>query len=127
MAIPLKNPVGRLAQTFQVSASDAKNSFGSILDRVTREGAVAITKHDKPVAMLVSIDAYRALVPPPEESLKNLAAEFDAVYQRMQSPGAADAMQKAFAMTPAQLGRAAVLESAASRKPQGKPPKRGRG
>jgi hypothetical protein len=88
---------------------------------------VAITKHDKPVAMLVSIDAYQALVPPPEESLKNLAAEFDAVYQRMQSPGAADAMQKAFAMTPAELGRAAVLESAAARKPVGKPPKRGRG
>ena len=46
----------------RVSASDAKNSFGRILDRVAREGRVAITKHDEPCAMLISIDEYRSLV-----------------------------------------------------------------
>jgi len=96
-----------LADAPRVSASDAKNSFGRILDRVAREGRVAITKHDEPCAMLISIDEYRSLVETGRRAVNTLSDEFDAVYERLQQPGAAAAMQKAFAMTPAELGRAA--------------------
>ena len=103
---------GKLADAPQVSASEAKNSFGRILDRVAREGRVAITKHDQPCAVLISIDEYRALVGAEAVTLDTLSDEFDALFERMQEPGVAAAMQKAFALTPAQLGRAAIKEAA---------------
>ena len=95
----------------QITASVAKNSFGRILDRVAKEGRLAITKHDEPCAVLISIDEYRALVGAEEVTLNTLSDEFDALFQRMQRPGAATAMQKAFAMTPAELGRVAVKDA----------------
>ena len=116
--IAQRNPPTSPADATKVSASDAKNGFGSILDRVVRGDTVAITRHDRPVAMLISIEAYRALKPPPDAALQTLAAEFDAMYARMQQPGAAEAMQKAFAMTPAELGRAAVTQATGSRQRQ---------
>jgi prevent-host-death family protein len=92
----------------QVSASVAKNTFGRILDRVAKEGRLAITKHDEPCAVLVSIDEYRALVGTGDLTLNTLSDEFDALFDRMQRPGAAAAMQSAFALKSAELGRAAV-------------------
>jgi antitoxin Phd len=97
----------------RVSASDAKNSFGRILDRVAREGRVAITKHDEPFAMLISMDQYRALVETGKRSVSTLSDEFDALYKRLQDPGAKAAMQRAFSMTPAELGRAAARRPSA--------------
>src|SRR5437868_2178018 len=87
-----------LAGAPQVSASTAKNSFGRILDRVAREGRVAITKHDEPCAVLISIDEYRALVGVQAAALDTLSNEFDALFKRMQTPGAEAAMQRAFAL-----------------------------
>jgi len=103
---------GKLADAPQISASTAKNSFGRILDRVAKEGRVAITKHDQPCAELISIEEYRALVGAEEVTLNTLSDEFDALFERMQKPGAAGAMQRAFALTPGQLGRAAVKDAA---------------
>lgn len=40
--------------------------------------------------------------------LDTLSSEFDALLARMQVPGAAEAMHTAFAMAPAEMGRAAV-------------------
>jgi prevent-host-death family protein len=98
----------------QISASVAKNSFGRVLDRVAREGRLAITKHDEPCAVLISIDEYRALVAAEEATLNTLSGEFDALFARMQQPGTAAAMQKAFAMPPAELGRVAVKDALAN-------------
>lgn len=107
-----------LAVPSQVSASDAKNGFGRLLDRVAKEGRLAITKHDEPCAMLISIEEYRVLAAAHEATLDTLAGEFDALFERMQTPAAAAAMQKVFAMTPAELGRAAVKDKQASRAPR---------
>ena len=104
----------KTADAPQISASVAKNTFGRVLDRVAREGRLAITKHDEPCAVLISIDEYRALVGAEEITLDTLSAEFDALFERMQQPGAATAMQKAFAMTPAELGRVAVKAALAN-------------
>ncbi len=119
----------KLADAPQISASVAKNSFGRILDRVAREGRLAITKHDEPCAVLISIEEYRALVGAEEVTLNTLSDEFDALFERMQEPGAAAAMQRAFALTPAQLGRAAVKAAAApaARRPAAKRVHRARG
>jgi prevent-host-death family protein len=103
---------GKPADPPRISASAAKNGFGRILDRVAREGRLAITKHDEPCAVLISIEEYRALAGAKEVTLNSLADEFDALFERMQAPGVAAAMQKAFALTPAQLGRAAVKSAA---------------
>ena len=102
-----------LAAPSQVSASDAKNGFGRLLDRVAKEG-----RHDEPCAMLISIDEYHVLAAAHEASLETLAAEFDALFERMQEPAAAAAMQRAFAMTPAELGQAAVKDRQTSRVPR---------
>jgi len=96
-----------LADAPSVSASAAKNAFGRILDRVAREGRLAITKHDEPCAVLISLDEYRALVGAGASTLDTLSAEFDALFERMQKPGMSAAMQRAFAMPSAALGRAA--------------------
>jgi len=108
----IRPPREKVVGAPQISASVAKNSFGRILDRVAREGRLAITKHDEPCAVLISIDEYRALVGAQAVTLDTLSDEFDALFERMQEPGAAAAMQKAFALTPAQLGRAAVKDAA---------------
>src|SRR5947207_15555966 len=81
----------------QVTASVAKNSFGRVLDRVAREGRLAITKHDEPCAVLISIDEYRALVGAEEVTPNTLSAAFDALSARLHRPGAAAAPPNAFA------------------------------
>src|SRR6266567_6646134 len=108
----MRSRPSKLVDAPHVSASAAKNSFGRMLDRVAREGRLAITKHDEPCAVLISIDEYRSLVGLQEVTLNTLSDEFDALFERMQRPGAAAAMQKAFALTPAQLGRAVVKAAA---------------
>jgi antitoxin Phd len=112
----IRSERSKAADAPQISASVAKNTFGRVLDRVAREGRLAITKHDEPCAVLISIDEYRALVGAEEVTLNTLSAEFDALFERMQHPGAAAAMQKAFAMTPAELGRVAVKDALAAAK-----------
>jgi prevent-host-death family protein len=109
-SISARSRRGASAEPPRVSASDAKNGFGRLLDRVAREGRLAITKHDEPCAMLISIDEYRVLAAARDVTLDTLSAEFDALFDRMQEPAAAAAMRKAFAMTPTELGRAAVQD-----------------
>jgi prevent-host-death family protein len=118
---------GKPADAPQVSASAAKNGFGRMLDRVAREGRLAITKHDEVCAVLISIDEYRALAGAEAATLDTLSGEFDALFERMQKPGAAAAMEKAFALTPARLGRAAVTEAARPRRAAAKGTHRARG
>ena len=96
-----------------VTATEAKNSFGLLLEKALRGSVVVITKHNAPKAVLISMDRYAALARAPEAQLDNLSAEFDSLLVRMQRPGARRAMQNAFRASSQQLGRAAV---AASRK-----------
>jgi prevent-host-death family protein len=39
-----------------VTALEAKNRFGNLLDRVARGEEVVVTRHDKPVARMVPVD-----------------------------------------------------------------------
>ena len=106
--IRIRNARGELIEATEVSASDAKNSFGRVLERVARDGGITITRRSEPIAVIIPVEAYARLAGNEAGVLDTLSAEFDALLARMQAPEMAKAMQRAFDMTPQQLGRAAV-------------------
>ena len=79
------------------SATEAKNSFGQVLDRAIAKGMVAITRHHEPRAVLLAIDEYEALMARVEDPLDRLRDEFDALVARMQTPEARAAGEALFA------------------------------
>jgi antitoxin Phd len=91
-----------------VPATDAKNEFGSILDSAVQDGAVVITKHDTPKAVLISLERLRALLAEQEPDLTALTREFDELVARMRTPKARAAARGLFTATPAELGEAAL-------------------
>lgn len=101
------------SNTVSISATEAKNEFGRILEDVIRGGAVVITKHAVPKAVLISIEEFDSLSRAGRAELDTLSREFDALLSRMQAPAARAGMKAAFAASPNQLGKAAV---AAARK-----------
>lgn len=109
--LTFNNRRGERVEATPVTATEAKKNLGQVLDTVIRGGAVVITKHDAPTAVLVSVEEFTALS---QRSKLNILDEyFDSLYDQMQTPAARAAMQAAFDATPQQLGEAAV---AAARK-----------
>jgi prevent-host-death family protein len=105
--LTFRNRLGELVDVPSVAATRLKNEFGTVLEQAAR-GAVAITRHDAPKAVLVSYEDFEALVKGQNQNLSDLGAEFDALLARMQTPKARKGVQAAFNAAPAQLGRAAV-------------------
>lgn len=101
-----RNRRGEPAPSF--SATDAKKQFGRVLDMVLRGGAVVITKHDAPKAVVLSMDEFHALTQATERTLATLSGEFDALLAGMQTPSARAGMKAAFDASPRAVGRAAV-------------------
>lgn len=97
----------QLGSVTTVAASEAKNQFGQVLDLALRGGAVVITKHDTPRAIMMSIEEFEAMTMP-RHKLDALTAEFETMYARMQEPAARAAVGKLLDATPAELGAAAV-------------------
>jgi len=112
-AITIRNARGELVEPARISSSDAKNGFGRILERVTKEGGVAITLRNEPRFMVISVETYQRMARADSRSLNTLTDEFDAVLDRMQAPGVRAAMERAFSMTPEELGHAARRQGAA--------------
>jgi len=102
------NRRGERVEMATFTATDAKNEFGRVLATAVERGAVAISRHDAPKAVLLSIEEFDALVSAGEQTLDALSAEFDEFLARMQTQGARKGMADAFAATPARLGQAAV-------------------
>ena len=111
--IRVRNVRGELVEAPEVSASDAKN-VGRILDHVATSGGVTITRRHAPLAVVIPVETYTRLLAAEENVLDTLTSEFDALLERMQQPGMAEAMARAFEMSPAQLGAAAVAHARAS-------------
>ena len=107
-ALKFRNAHGDLVDIPSVAATRFKNEFGAIFERAALGGAVAITKHDTPKAVLISYDEFRALMRARSPGLDDLGAQFDALLERLQSPRAKKAMAAAFDASPAKLGRSAV-------------------
>ena len=110
MATPMtfRNSLGELVDVPAVAATRLKNEFGAVLEQVLRGGAVAITRHDAPKAVLVSYDEFQSLIKARSHDLNDLSAEYDVLLARMQTPRAKKAMENAFFAPPTALGRAAV-------------------
>lgn len=108
MSLTFRNSRGELIDLPAVAATSVKNQFGSVLERALQGGAVAITRHDKPKAVLVSYEEFEALVKARTPSLNDLTAHYDKVLAAMQTPKSKAGMASAFDATPAELGRAAV-------------------
>lgn len=108
--IRVRNVRGELVESPEVSASDAK-SVGRILDFVATAGGVTITRRRTPLAVVIPVETYTRLLAAEENVLDTLTSEFDALLERMQKPGMAEAMERAFRMSPAQLGAAAVAQA----------------
>lgn len=96
------------AETTTVTATEAKNEFGRVLETVARGGIVVVTRHDAPKAVVLSIDEFNALSMAGGIRLDALSRQFDALLERMQTSGASAGMQAAFEASPSRLGRAAV-------------------
>lgn len=101
---------GNRIEATSVTATDAKNEFGQVLEAALRDGAVVITKHDAPRAVVLSWEEYNALVGggSPDPDLEALTREFDRLYADMQSPRAEKAMDALFTASPEDLGKAAA-------------------
>ena len=97
-----------LAGATTVSATDAQNEFGRVLDQASRNEVVVITRHSVPRAVLLSVDKYKELVGAQAARLGELTAEFDALLAEMQSPAVKAGMARGFQTTPKQMGKAAV-------------------
>ena len=92
----------------QISATEAKNKLGEVLDSVIQSGMILITRHETPKAVLLSMEEYGALSRATQSRLDTLNGEFDALLGRMQTAKARAGMKAAFAASPKQLGKAAV-------------------
>lgn len=110
MARPLKfrTAHGDLLDVPQVPATRFKNEFGSMFEQVATGTPVAITRHEKPRAVLISYEEFESLMRARSVGLAELESEFDALLEGMQVPRAKAAMAAAFDAPPGRLARAAM-------------------
>jgi prevent-host-death family protein len=95
------------ASETRIPATEAKATFGTLLDQVLGGGHVVITRHEVPKAVLLSYEEYTRLAGS-TPSLGALEAEFDALVARLQTQAAQRGLESAFAAAPRALGKAAV-------------------
>lgn len=110
-----RNSQGELVDLPRVSASQFKNAFAAVFEKAALGGAVAITKHDAPKAVLLSYAEFESLIKSRSPALDDLSTEFDRMLARMQTPKARRGMTAAFNASPAKLGQAAVKAAARKR------------
>jgi prevent-host-death family protein len=103
-----RDRLGDLVEIPEVAATQAKNTFGELLERVIGSGPVAITRHDTPKAVLMSYEEFESLSSARAETLDALRSKFDGLLERMQTPEAKKGIRAAFNASPEALGRAAV-------------------
>lgn len=98
----------RLQELPTVTATELKHSTADVLDQVSAGKAVAITRHDKPRAVLISIEHYKELTGSQSDWLADLHTEYRGMLDEMQTPEQKAGALRAFNATPEELGKAAV-------------------
>lgn len=116
---PDTQPSARVRELPMVTATELKNSTADVIEQVAARRAIAITRHDKPRAVLISIEEYEALTGQEPEWLEGLKQEYQGLLDRMQGPEQRAAADRLFQATPEELGAAAVR--AAQRKKDSQP------
>jgi antitoxin Phd len=112
-----RNDVPALGDLPSLSSTQVQNRFGGVLDELRKSGAILIERHERPAAVLMSIEdfAHLSARAQPGPQLRALTAEFDALVARMQSPEGSAGLAQAFAAAPAELAAAAAPLIRASR------------
>ena len=102
-------PAPRVAEMPTISATELKNATADVFEQVAARRAVAITRHEKPRAVLLSVEQYEALTGQQNPDwLEKLHEEYRGLLDRMQGPKQRAAAKRAFNATPEELGEAAV-------------------
>ena len=102
-------PAPRVAEMPTISATELKNATADVFEQVAARRAVAITRHEKPRAVLLSVEQYEALTGQQNPDwLEKLHEEYRGLLDRMQGPEQRAAAKRAFNATPEELGEAAV-------------------
>ena len=102
-------PSPRVAEMPTISATELKNATADVFEQVAARRAVAITRHDKPRAVLLSVEQYEALTGQQNPDwLEKLHEEYRGMLDRMQGPEQRAAAEKLFKATPEKLGEAAL-------------------
>jgi antitoxin Phd len=96
--IKFPGPSGHAEDIEAVSATAVKNTLADVLDLVVDRGIVAITRHDKPRIVMLSIPQYEALVKRAGDPLEHMHGYFEDMVTRMQGPQTTDAIDELFAM-----------------------------
>ena len=103
------SPAPRVAEMPTITATELKNTTADVFEQVAARRAVAITRHDKPRAVLLSVEQYEALTGQQNpEWLEKLHEEYRGMLDRMQGPEQRAAAEKLFKATPEELGEAAL-------------------
>src|SRR5947209_20493570 len=106
--VSFRNRDGKLVDVPEVTASRLKNEFGTVFEQAAADGAVVITKHDTPRAVLLSYAEFEALTASATPALDDLGERFDALLATMQTPTAKSGVAAAFDASPQEMGAAAV-------------------
>ncbi len=114
--VTFRNRDGKLVDVPTVAATRLKNEFGTVFEQAALEGAVVITKHDTPRAVLLAYAEFLALIESATPALNDLSERFDELLATMQTPKAKAGAAAAFDATPEELGAAAVKATRTARR-----------
>lgn len=101
-------PCPQVREMPPVTATDLKNHTADVLDRVAIQGPLAITRHDKPRAVLIPIELYEQFMGGQPAWLAELRRECQGMLEDMQSPEQKEGAKRLMEATPEELGEAAV-------------------
>ena len=100
--------VPRVQELPTITATELKNATADVFEQVAAKQAIAITRHEKPRAILLSVEQYEALTGHRPEWLEKLHEEYRGMLERMQGPEQRAGAEKLFRATPEELGQAAL-------------------
>jgi prevent-host-death family protein len=100
----------------EFTASQAKNEFAHALESAITKGAVVITKHASPKAVLLSVEEFKELTRDRTEKLASFHAHYDAMFERMQQPDFDKGLDALFSATSEDFARAAMTKPATMKK-----------
>ena len=98
---------GQTATADLVSVTEAKNQLAKLIERVRAHERVVITRNDRPIAVLLSIEDYTAMAESIPDPLRELQKRFQGLRNAIGGPGLAAASAALHVATPDQLGAAA--------------------
>ena len=99
------------------SATALKNKFKEVKQSAARFGAVRITSHRKTTGVYMDVQVFKELLKKSaqKDPLAQLNAEFDALYQSMQTADYPDKMDDVFHASDADLQSAVALSGGLER------------